>query len=106
MSTENQLSGVAKDLFDMFAVKVEPAISPRLAWLHKHGLTTRHDPELESCPESPETGNTCYPWACVKEDKYGFAIYPIGVGMTEEDACIDYCRENNVPHWLAPEGVQ
>lgn len=78
---------------------VEASLSPRLAWLKEHNLTTKHDPELASCPESPETGDTCYPWLCVKEDEHGFALARIGVGMTEEDACVDYARKNDLKHW-------
>lgn len=75
---------------------VEVSLSPKLKWLAKHGLITKHDPTLEDCPESPETGETCYPWVCGVLDG---RAEPYGVGLTEEDAIVDYCRKNDLPHY-------
>lgn len=82
---------------------VPESLSPKLAWLKKHGLMTHFDVDLINLPESLETEDTCYPWICSKRDSDPFAYRAgasiIGVGVTEEEAIIDYCQKNDLKHW-------
>lgn len=81
--------------------EIPESLSPKLAWLKKHGLTTHFLPPEESLElrECPETGETIYPWRCgISHPEFGFAV-PYGVGETEADAIIDYCRKNDLPHY-------
>jgi hypothetical protein len=79
------------ELFD-----IPESLSPKLKWLKQHGLVTKYDAELECCPESPETGETCYPWLCGFLDGRS---EPYGVGKTEEDAIGDFCHKTDTPHY-------
>lgn len=82
-----------KELFD-----IPESLSPKLAWLRKHALRTDYDPRFDTSPlqESPETGADIYPWMCGEQAQHSDRP---GFGMTEEDACIDYCRKNDITHW-------
>lgn len=84
------------ELFD-----IPESLSPKLKWLKEHGLETAYFPENSDLPESPETGETCYPWICYSEldsERYNPDFKP-GVGETEEDAIWNYCRKNALPHY-------
>lgn len=75
------------------------SLSPKLAWLRKHGLTIEHIPEFDSFTKSPETGLQCYPWLCgIKHAEFGWAA-PLGVGTSEEEAIVDYCWKADIPHY-------
>lgn len=73
--------------------------SPKLVWLRKHGLETRFDPELADCPESPETGDTCYPWIVAQADVIELDRFTLGSGATEDEAILDYCARTGIPHY-------
>lgn len=77
--------------------------SPKLAWMRKHGLATHFDGGLAACPESPETGDTCFPWICSQAKSasllFSSEIQRVGVGTTEDEAIIDFCRKNDVTHY-------
>lgn len=79
---------------DLFPIP--ESLSPKLAWLRANGLRAEFDPRFDGTEESPETGETVYPWLCGKLDgepeRYG-------VGMTDEDAIWDYCRKNDLTHY-------
>lgn len=81
---------------ELFPVPV--SLSPKRAWLKRHSLRTDFDPRFDSQPlqESPETGAEIYPWICSHWS--GNTELP-GVGMTEDEAIIDWCRKNDVQHW-------
>ncbi len=83
---------------DMFPDLPE-VLSPKLAWIKKHGLRTMFDDNMRG--ECPETGADLYPWACCKEGKtYSPGDWPIiGVGDTEEEAIWDFCWKNDVKHY-------
>jgi len=82
---------------------IPESLSPKLAWLKKHGLVTVYDAELESCPESPETGDTCYPWIVTQADVMEIDQFCLGSGKTEEEAIISFCEKTGTPHYcIAP----
>ena len=85
------------ELFD-----IPESLSPKLKWLGTHGLITRYDPELGDCPESPETGNTCYPWIVTQAGVVEFDQFTLGSGRTEEEAIINYCEKTGTPHYSLP----
>ncbi len=75
--------------------EVPESLSPKLKWMRAHGLVTEFDEELVHMPESPETGETCYPWvcySCVDDMAYGF-------GESEEDAIADACSRLGLVHY-------
>jgi hypothetical protein len=77
------------------------SLSPKLEWLKQHGLRTVFDADQLDCPESPETGEVCYPWLCAPKsnmDSWTFD-YRLGVGRCEEDAIVDYCMKTGTPHY-------
>lgn len=76
--------------------------SPKLAWLRKHGLITKYDKELEACPESPETGDTCYPWIVTQADVMELDQFCLGSGQTEEEAILNYCEKTGTRHYSLP----
>ena len=73
--------------------------SPKLTWLRKHGLITKYDPELEACPESPETGETCHPWIVTQAAVMRFGRFTLGAGQTEDEAILDFCAKQGIPHY-------
>lgn len=75
------------------------SLSPKLAWLAKHGLETKHDSNLEGSPESPETGEDCHPWIVTQRGVHEFDQFSLGTGETEELAILDYCEKTGTPHW-------
>lgn len=83
----------------LFGEELPESLSPKLAWLRKHGLETRFDPELADCPESPETGDTCYPWIVTQANVLEIDQFTLGVGATEDEAIIDYCRKTETLHY-------
>ena len=93
MTTEhkNELAG---ELFT-----VPESLSPRLAWLHRHALVVCFDQGWanEGKPE---------PWSCYKIDfpanrNWEGFLHHAGFGDTEEAACAEYARKNDVKHWSA-----
>lgn len=80
--------------------EIPESLSPKLKWLKKHSLRTHHDPEMEDCPESPETGKTIFPWVCVLAGKtYHANSTNYGEGRTEDEAIADYCQKTGTPHY-------
>jgi len=74
---------------------VGESMSPKLKWLRKHGLVTHFSQETLGDPDS------CA-WTCAMAKMHpGFSIREgiIGVGNTEEEACIDYAIKNDIPHY-------
>ena len=92
MTTEhkNELAG------ELFLVPL--SLSPKMAWLKKHGLVTSHDPEFTGLPESPETGDICFPWLCDKESG-DLCAENTGGGRTEDEAILNYCEKTGTKHW-------
>lgn len=77
--------------------------SPKIIWLKNHRLFIQHRSEFDGIaevdlPECPETGVQIYPWRCLKIEPDD-CCDPVGVGMTEADAIIDYCRKTDLKHW-------
>lgn len=65
---------------DLFEVPV--SLSPRLAWLERHGLSLR---KLES-------------------GKYEVALDDenFSTGADADDACVEYCLKHCIKHWNTP----
>lgn len=78
------------------------ALSPRLAWLVKHNLITKYDPDLEGSPESPETGEDCHPWIVTQKDVLEIDQFSLGTGRTQDEAILDYCEKTGTLHWSIP----
>ncbi len=57
-------------------------LSPRLAWLRRHGLILRQRPSGL--------------WECVLDDENR------GVGRNEDEATIDFCLKTKLPHFKTP----
>jgi hypothetical protein len=82
--------------------KVETVLSPRLAWLKRHGLETEHIPE--GGRECPETGDEIPNWVCrviLPAERMGCHYRPneIGGGDTEEEACADFAVNAGIRLW-------
>lgn len=79
------------ELFPLDAVFME---SPRLRWLKKHGVTIEHCPGFDG-EESPETGETCYPyyvWLNAEpEKKYGH--------YSADDALVELAKAKGLKLW-------
>lgn len=86
-----------EQLFDL-----PESLSPKLAWLRAHGLVTSYHSEYEEGGESPETGEEIYPWTCARyappQDR-SISQGIIGVGRTEDDSIVDYCKRSALPHY-------
>ena len=81
---------------------IPESLSPKLAWLKKHGLVTHYFEVLQEGAESPETGEELYPWTCMDRrpnPNHSIKEGIVGVGETEEEACMDYARKNDILHW-------
>lgn len=79
----------------LFGEELPESLSPKLAWLRKHGITTKERPALEfslSMSDHPKY----YPWVCGALDGM---VEPYGVGETEDDAIWDYCHKNDLTHY-------
>lgn len=74
------------------------SLSPKLAWLKKHGLVTSYYPEYVGGGESPETGEEYFPWLCGK-DGGDLSCKNTGGGHSEEDAIFNYCEKTGTPHY-------
>ena len=74
---------------DLFPDAVMPC--PRLAWLARHRLQTKH----EQLPRGRIGPWNTKPWTCCD---YGMILS--GFGDTEEDACWEYARMMGIKHWL------
>lgn len=88
----------------LFGEELPESLSPKLAWLRKHGLITHYfevDDHLDRLTTCPETGNDIYPWWCAPERNMasGEHTYELGVGFTEDEAIIDYCRKTETLHY-------
>ncbi len=62
--------------------QIEESLSPRLAWLRRHDLTTRKLPSGR--------------WECVFDEEN------IGSGATEDESTIDFCLKTQLPHFRTP----
>lgn len=79
------------ELFDVPEVK-----SPRLRWMEKHGLKTKHFPGVQDGEEDPETGYELHTWVAWRGSP------PVWIrtgGATEDDALADWARANGVRMW-------
>ena len=66
--------------------------SPRLAWMRKHGVWIRENREINPGDESPETGETIYPFKA-------FGNQFVGYGNTEDEAIADFAKRAGVRLW-------
>lgn len=74
---------------ELFPVESVTMDSPRLAWMKRHGLV------ISLCLMVDRN-----PWTCRKEQKQeGVAFQVIGIGETEEEACMDYAMKEDIPSW-------
>ena len=62
------------NLFDL-----PESLSPRLQWVKRHGLVVKKRPDGV--------------WACYLTDE------TLGVGETEEEACLNLCEKAGIRHW-------
>lgn len=58
---------------------IPTSLSPKLAWLERHGLTTKRQ----------ENGS----WLCILDDEN------FSKGATDEEACAEFCIEHRLRHW-------
>jgi hypothetical protein len=82
-------------------LSVGESLSPLAAWKKRNGLVTvMEDPEVVGI-ESPETGEEAAAFYCMKDDRIVSSqdLHKIGRGDTEETACLDYAKKNNLHHW-------
>ncbi len=86
---------------ELFPAEAVTMLSPRLAWMKRHGLETEHLPNGGT--ECPETGSEIPHWICrVVKLNPNFSHYKqreIGMGDTEDDACADYAKNAGVRLW-------
>lgn len=76
------------------------SLSPKLAWLRKHGLVTEFFSEALEMDED-EFGNDVFPWTChvIKTDGSTYSPREIGGGRTEEEAILNYCQKAGIKHY-------
>jgi hypothetical protein len=92
---------------ELFPLSAVTMLSPRLAWLEKHGLETEH--VCDEPFESPETGRDITPWVCRSRARRmnggHFAPNEIGGGMTEDEACADFALAAGIKLWNEEDGI-
>ena len=85
-------------LFDVPETK-----SPRLRWIEKNHLRTKHFPGVEVGNEDDETGDDLWPWVAWQ---YQGKCYPprkaLG-GATEDEALAEWARRNGKLMWNEEE---
>jgi hypothetical protein len=88
---------------ELFPVEQVTQLSPKLAWLKRHGLETERIPEGGPGCECPETGEDIPAWVCrVKKLHPNFSTYSprqIGGGDTEDEACADFAINAGIKLW-------
>ena len=72
-------------------LSIPASISPRLAWLSRHNLITRH----ATLPHGLIGADNTKPWLCANR-----AMTTVGFGDDEREATLDYARKAGVAHWL------
>ena len=86
-------------------LSVGESLSPLAAWKRKHGLiTVMEDPNIVGT-ESPDSGELCAAFYCMRDDRIVNSqdLEKIGRGDTEDEACSDYAKRNDLWHWAAGE---
>lgn len=71
-----------------------PSISPRLAWLDRHAVFTRH----ASLPHTFAGADQSKPWLCANR-----AMTTVGFGDDEREATFDYACKAGIRHWLVED---
>lgn len=82
-------------------LNVGESLSPLAEWKRRHMLVTvMEDPDIVGV-ESPETGEVCAAFYCLRDT----ATHPtqdldrIGRGDSEETACEDFAKRNGLHTW-------
>jgi len=86
---------------ELFPVAAVTQDSPRLKWLKAHQVQTHHHANIEPGEESPETGETLYPWvACVGPLRLNELRADYAFGDTEDEACVALAKAKGWRTWL------
>lgn len=73
---------------------VPECLSPKLAWLKKHGLETAFDAGWQDKSEA---------WSCYPKGMKGeLTPHNCGLGETEEEAILSFCENIGVKHYSLP----
>lgn len=82
--------------------EIPQVLSPRLAWMKKNNLTSRHDERIEIGSEDEISGKTLYPWlVCDKAEDLAILLCEgrVGFGNTEDEAITAWAKANGVKLW-------
>jgi hypothetical protein len=80
---------------DLF--QIEETLSPRLAWMKRHGIKTSHVP-VSSDTEDELSGEEVLPWMAYTGVAYSLSPKH-AFGETEEGALINLAIRFHIPHW-------
>jgi hypothetical protein len=82
---------------------VVETLSPKLAWLKRHGLVCYYS---DFNGESPETGEDIRPWTCARADAPQEVLFgKAGIGDTEDEACANYAAKHGLRLWNEEAGA-
>lgn len=79
---------------EQLLLDVPQQLSPRLAWMRDHGVTTRKLPDEWSNSECPETGEWISTWQATEEDSKGWYG-----GDTEDEAIVALAKAKGLKLW-------
>ena len=85
------------DLFE-----IPPSLSPRLAWIKKHGLTIRHDSKIQPDAEDEFSGERLYPFVVYAGEFPRDGIFAGNRGAwgdSEDEALVAWAKSHGIKLW-------